>query len=148
MSSIARALFGELEQGRLARLPFVLYVSAIHLSLLLFAVGVGMSAGLAEYAANGDIEGAQQALSDWMSMPRLLMTGVFSLAVLFANFNILAKRIRDIGLPGWWSLLAYVVVRSIAPYIAGGSVGLILDTLLMLVLCFAATDRLQRESSS
>ena len=147
MSSIARALFGELEQGRLARLPFVLYVSAIHLSLLLFAVGVGMSAGLAEHAANGDIEAAQQALSDWLSPPKLVMTGVFSLAVLFANFNILAKRIRDIGLPGWWSLLAYVVVRSIAPFIVGGSVGLILDTLLMLVLCFVSTDRLRGDDS-
>lgn len=147
MGSILQALFGELEQGRLARLPFVLYVSAIHLSLLLFAVGVAMSAGLAEHAANLDIEAAQQALSDWMSIPTLLMTGIFALLVLFANFNILAKRIRDIGAPGWWSLLVYVVVRTIAPVIAGGSAGLILDTLLMLVLCFASTDRLRGDDS-
>lgn len=145
MSSITQVLFGELEQGRLARLPFVLYVSAIHLSLFLFVIAVVMSAGLAEHAARGDIEAAQQALSDWMSIPTLLTTGIFSLAVLFANFNVLAKRIRDIGLPGWSSLLLYVVVRSIAPYVVGDLVGLILDALFMLVLCFASTDRLQRD---
>lgn len=143
MNKILPTLFAELASGRLARLPFILYVTGLHFSLMLFMLWVGFSAGLAEHAASGDLAAAEQALSDWMSLPTLTFSAVFLLAVTFANFNLLAKRIRDMGLPGWRALLIYVILRTLVGTIAG----LAMDLLLMILLCFVTTDALSRESS-
>jgi uncharacterized membrane protein YhaH (DUF805 family) len=143
LNKIIPTLFAELTSGRLGRLPFVLYVTGLHLSLLLFMLWVGISAGLAEHAASGDLAAARQALSDWMSLPTLTLSAVFLLAATFANFNLLAKRIRDMGLPGWISLLVYVILRALA----GTMTGLGLDLLLMILLCAVTTDALKREPS-
>jgi uncharacterized membrane protein YhaH (DUF805 family) len=140
LNKIILTLFAELKLGRLARLPFILYVTGLQLSLLLFLLWVAFSAGLAEPAASGDLEAVQQALTDWMSLPTLLMSAVFALPVIFAHFNILAKRIRDIGLPGWISLLVYVIVRSLLGTVAG----LVLDLLFMILLCFVASNAIKK----
>jgi uncharacterized membrane protein YhaH (DUF805 family) len=141
LNKIIPTLFAELDCGRLARLPFLLYVTCLHLSLVVFMLWVGVSAGLTEHAANGDLAAAEQALSDWMSVPTLTVSAIFLLSVTFVNFNLLAKRIRDMGLPGWISLLVYVVLRAMV----GAMAGLGLDLLLMTVLCFVATGAFKRE---
>jgi uncharacterized membrane protein YhaH (DUF805 family) len=141
LNKIIPTLFTELTSGRLGRLPFILYVTGLHLSLLLFMVWVATSAGLAEHAVSGDLAAAEQALSDWMSPLSLTLSAVFLLTATFANFNLLAKRIRDMGIPGWTSLLVYVILRALA----GTMVGLGLDLLLMILLCAVTTDGLKRE---
>lgn len=141
-----QVLFGQARSGTVKRLPFVLYVTAIHLSLLLFVIAIGVSAGLLEHAASGDIEKTQLALSDWLSLPTVALVVVFSLAITFANFNLVAKRIRDIGLPGWLSVLIYLIARSVLPYLVGYAIGMLLDTVFMLLLCFVTTGKFKRKT--
>lgn len=135
MVAIKNDLFGELKQGRLGRLAFVLYLTAIHLSVFAYAVAVGVGAGLAERATDLDLDKAQQQLSDYFSMPFMVITAIFLIAVVYAQFNILAKRVRDIGYPGWWALLAYVVVRMIISSLGYSWVGVVFELVAITLLC-------------
>ena len=143
-----KTLFGEVRTGRVKRLPLVLYITALHLSLLAFSIFVGVSAGLLEPAGSGDIEAAQPTLSDWLGPGSLLLTTVFFLTVTYVNFNLLAKRIRDIGLPGWTGLLGYVVVRGAISWLAGTVIGVLLDLVFILVLALVPSDWVAGDSAS
>jgi uncharacterized membrane protein YhaH (DUF805 family) len=43
----------------------------------------------------------------------MVVFGVVVALFASAGANIMAKRIRDIGLPGWWSVLAIVVLTGV-----------------------------------
>lgn len=45
-------------------------------------------------------------LADKFGLPAMIFVGIVFVAVFFASLNLEAKRIRDMGLPGWWTLLA------------------------------------------
>jgi len=143
MPAITTSLFGAVKNGRMTRLPFVIYMSCIQLVLLLYVIGVGVAAGLGDVALIGDLDQAQQRLSDFISTPFILATVVFFLAAIFAHLNILAKRIRDIGLPGWWLLLGYVIVRIILSALGYDWLALLLETVAVLSLCFVNSDAYQ-----
>jgi uncharacterized membrane protein YhaH (DUF805 family) len=48
---------------------------------------------------------------------------------LFIGVNIMAKRIRDIGLPGWWTVLAVFIVSGVVSYLVSDNAGSIVNTL-------------------
>ena len=148
MVAIHTDLFGALKQGRMARLAFVIYLSVIQLSALLFVIWVGFAAGLAEQAVDLDLEKAQQQLSDFLSPSFLLFSAVLLAVLVFAQFNIVAKRVRDIGLPGWWLILAYVIVRVIISAAGYTWVGFLFEALAMLALCFVASDSARPQADS
>ncbi len=148
MVAIHQDLFGAPRQGRMARLAFVIYASAIQLAVLVYVIWVGVAAGLAEQAANLDLEKAQQQLSDFLSPSLLIFTAVFLAALIYAQLNVVAKRVRDIGLPGWWMILAYVILRTIISAAGFPWVGLLFDLLAMLLLCFVVTDAVGRQGDS
>ena len=148
MVAIHQDLFGAPRQGRMARLAFVIYASAIQLAVLVYVIWVGVAAGLAEQAVDLDLEKAQQQLSDFLSPSLLVFTGVFLTALIYAQFNIVAKRVRDIGLPGWWVILAYVILRVAISAVGFPWVGLLFEVLAMLLLCFVASDTVDRQGDS
>jgi uncharacterized membrane protein YhaH (DUF805 family) len=139
MVAITTSLFGAVKDGRMTRLPFVIYMSCIQLALLLYVIGVGFAAGLGEVALSGDLDQAQQRLSDFISMPFILFTAVFVLILVFAHLNVLAKRMRDIGLPGWWVLLGYAVFRVVMSLLGYDWLALLLESVAVLTLCFIAS---------
>ena len=59
------------------------------------------------------------------------------LLLLVAKLNIMAKRIRDIGLSGWWLVFAVVVLAGLASQLhteqTGGAVIGLASLLLMLI---------------
>jgi uncharacterized membrane protein YhaH (DUF805 family) len=93
--------------------------------------------GASEHIIGGDLQQAQDKLRDWFSVPATLIVSLVFLLVLVAKLNIIAKRIRDIGLSGWWiALVLFIVVGGTsAAYSeqAGGGLFSVLSLLLLLL---------------
>lgn len=140
MVSMPTSLFGDIKQGRMGRMAFVIYLFVLQILVLAYAVYVAMAAGLAERATDFDLVKAQQQLTDFLSTPFLLLSALLLTVLAFAHLNIMAKRIRDLGWPGWWVLSAYTLVRIVLWIVGYGGVGLLLDNLLLLSLCVLAND--------
>ncbi len=105
--------FGDVTSGRLLRLPFVGYIVLLHvLSFALVFAGIA-SLGITENLVGGDLTQTQQMLAEKFGLPAMIIIGIVFAAVFFASLNLEAKRIRDMGLPGWWTLLAVWVIFTV-----------------------------------
>ncbi len=80
-----KVLFGDINNGRLARLPFLGYWILICAIIIIIGFGVGAAIGVAENLAGGDIQNAQARLQDQFGILGLLLLAVISAAVLFAT---------------------------------------------------------------
>jgi len=131
-----QVLFGAVNDGRLARLPFLGYWVLIWVIAMVIAFGIGAASGMAENLAGGDIESAPARLQDQFGIPGLLLILLIYAALLFAGLNVEAKRLRDIGLPGWWTVLGIfavglVIALTISQSVASGFNFLIWAALLL-----------------
>lgn len=145
--------FGAITTGRLERLPFVGY------NLLLILVGILISFGL--FAILGTPEGAaaqgrdlQALLQEQMGWPLMGLFMILGLAFTFASLNLSAKRFRDMGLPGWWTLLGALALQLLISSLFPGQVVMVdglqevrssgpealFQLLLLLVLIFTPSD--------
>jgi len=128
-----KALFGEVKTGRLMRLQYLGY--SVLLSLLMFGFGLAivMAIGVGEQIAGGDLQQVQGQLQDQLleqlTLPVILVMAVVMPLFLFIGVNIMAKRIRDIGLPGWWTVLAIFIVSGVVSYLVSENAGNIVNTL-------------------
>ena len=108
-----KRLFGEITDGRLRRLPYLGYSVLLAALSLGFAIALGLMIGAGEQLIGGDLQQAQAKLAEWFTLPFMVVFGLVVALFAFAGANIMAKRIRDIGLPGWWSVLAIVVLTGV-----------------------------------
>jgi len=108
-----KRLFGEITDGRLRRLPYLGYSVLLAALSLGFAIALGLMIGAGEQLIGGDLQQAQAKLAEWFTLPFMVVFGVVVALFASAGANIMAKRIRDIGLPGWWSVLAIVVLTGV-----------------------------------
>ena len=124
-----KALFGEVKIGRLMRLQYLGY--SVLLSLLMFGFGLAvvMAIGVGEHIAGGDLQQVQDQIRDQLTLPAMLVMAVVMPLFLFIGLNIMAKRIRDIGLPGWWTVLAIFIVSGVVSYLVSDNAGSIVNTL-------------------
>jgi uncharacterized membrane protein YhaH (DUF805 family) len=124
-----KALFGEVKTGRLMRLQYLGY--SVLLSLLMFGFGIAvvMAIGVGEHIAGGDLQQVQDQLLEQLTLPVILVMAVVMPLFLFIGVNIMAKRIRDIGLPGWWTVLAVFIVSGVVSYLVSDNAGSIVNTL-------------------
>ena len=148
MAAMFISLFGGLKDGRLKRLPFIIYLTVLQLVLLAYVIWVGVAAGLGDIALAGDLEQAQQRLTDFLSPALLLVTVVLICVLAFAHLNIIAKRIRDIGLPGWWALLAFVIFRLLVSALGYGWLAALLEFIALTALCFVNSDAYRRTAAA
>ena len=123
------ALFGEVKTGRLMRLQYLGY--SVLLSLLMFGFGLAvvMIIGVGEHIAGGDLQQVQDQIREQLTLPAMLVMAVVMPLFLFIGLNIMAKRIRDIGLPGWWTVLAIFIVSGVVSYLVSDNAGSIVNTL-------------------
>ncbi len=105
-----RALFLDIRDGRLTRLPFLGYSLLLNILGLLFVFGIVAAISGAETLMGGDLQEAQAALRKAFSLPLIAVLSGFFGTVVFVALNLAAKRIRDIGLPGWLSVLAIAAI--------------------------------------
>ena len=132
-----KVLFGDISNGRLMRLPYLGYSLLIDLLVIGFVIAVILTIGAGEQTIGGNLQQAQDMLREWFTLPFFIVFGLFMLLFVYAGFNIMAKRIRDIGLPGWWVLLAIIVLESVVTYTvsqkAGGNSHILITVVLLLI---------------
>jgi uncharacterized membrane protein YhaH (DUF805 family) len=129
-----RTLFADLSSGRLQRLPYLGWYAVLALFVLVIGFGIGASIGLAERASGGEAADAQMVITEHLGVVGLvLIIAIFSV-LLFAHLNIAAKRIRDMGLPGWLVLLGAIIVGGLIGTLAGQGIGALFNLLGLLAL--------------
>ena len=132
-----KVLFGDISNVRLMRLPYLGYSLLIDLLVIGFVFAVVLTIGAGEQIIGGNLQQAQDMLQKWFTLPFFIVIGLFMLSFVYAGFNIMAKRIRDIGLPGWWVLLAIIVLESVVTYTvsqqAGGNSHILITVVLLLI---------------
>ena len=127
-------LLGNVRHGRLARLPYLGYSLLILALMLGFGIALAVAAGVGEQLIGGDLQQAQDKLREWFAMPVILLTVLVMSLLLFMSANIMAKRLRDIGLPGWLMVAAVVVLTAMVTYWVSDDAGNGLHTLVWVVL--------------
>jgi uncharacterized membrane protein YhaH (DUF805 family) len=100
-----KSYFGDVKSGRLQRLPFLGYFILLQIIMVAIAVGIGAGIGAVENLVGGDLQQAQEMLRTRFGIPVIILLAILYGALFFAMLNLEAKRIRDMGLPGWWPLL-------------------------------------------
>ena len=100
--------FGEWRDGRLKRLQFFGYsILLIVVSVAVVMGGIMLAGGFESVMSN------DSNLFAGMGVVMMVALFVFIFAMLAANLNITAKRFRDMGLPGWWSVVVTIVISWI-----------------------------------
>lgn len=141
-----RDYLGEAGSGRLQTQRFILLWLSLMIAFIAFGLLFGAGIGIAERLIGGDLQAAQQLLIETVGLPAVVGIAVVLLVFAFAKLNIMAKRARDIGLPGWLTavILAGLIggsTQAIGPNASGG-----LGMVLLIVLAFVPTDALARRS--
>ena len=116
-----RTYFGDLRTGRLTRLPFLGYLLLLSVLFTLFGMGIAFGIGVAEYLIRGDLPAARDYLLEQVGLAAMLSLALFVLAVAIAKWNLITKRIRDMGLPGWWVLLIIVLADAALAWVMSAS---------------------------
>jgi uncharacterized membrane protein YhaH (DUF805 family) len=98
--------FGEWHSGRLKRLPYLGYDLLIWMLSFVIIFGLIMLAGGFENVVSPDALAGVGILG-------MIFFFLFFIGALVANLNIMAKRIRDMGLPAWKSVLGIILVSIV-----------------------------------
>ena len=107
---------GDIKTGRLLRIQYLGYSLALFLLVFVFMMLIVLAIGVGEHILGGDLQEAQAQLREWFTFPFMIIFGIFIAMMAFMSFNIMAKRIRDIGLPGWWVVLFLVILEIVISY--------------------------------
>ncbi len=129
-----RTLFADIKGARLRRLPYFGY--SVLLTVLLLVIMFAAVAGVVgtERLADGDIAEIQQSFAEKAGGATLVILLLSMLALLFAHFNLMAKRVRDIGFPGWPGVLVIFVVSAIAGSVVAEQYASLVNTIVWLAL--------------
>ena len=143
---MTKALLGEVKTGRLMRLQYLGY--SLLLSLLMFGFGLAtvLAIGAGEHIIGGDLQQAQDKLREMFTLPLMIVYAVVMPLFVFIGLNILAKRIRDIGLPGWLTVLVIIVLEGVASFAVSSGAGSGLHTLVWIALLLIPTDTFKDSS--
>jgi len=105
-----RAFFLDIRDGKLTRLPFFGYTILLNVLGLVFVFGIVAAIAGAETVMGGDLSEAQAVLRKTFAGPLIIVMIGFFVTAVFASLNMAAKRIRDIGLPGWPVVLVLAAI--------------------------------------
>ncbi|MEM6934340.1 MAG: hypothetical protein AAF526_12235 [Pseudomonadota bacterium] len=136
--------FGEFADGRLASGRFIFLWIVLIAGVLMLAIGIGLSIGLAERLIGGDLQEAQRLLRETLGLPAVLAFLAIGLGLAVAKLNIIAKRARDIGLPGWLTAIIIAGLTGGASQAAGEAASGGMGFILLLFLAFLPTGLIAR----
>lgn len=146
IKNMFKVLFIDIVGGRLTRLHYLAYLLLLSLLSIGFGLAVVLAIGVSEHIVGGNLQQAQEQLREWFSLPFLIIFGLISTLFVFSGFNIMAKRIRDIGLLGWWVTLAIIALEIIASLLFSRQAGSGLHALVLMALLLTPTDAMARYS--
>lgn len=139
-----KVLFGEVTKGRLMRLPYLGYSLLLVFLMIAFVAAVVLAIGAGEHLIGGDLQLAQDKLREWFTLPFIVIFGLVSASLVFGGVNIMAKRIRDIGLPGWWLVVAIIALEGVLSYAVSKQASSGLHTLIWVVFMLIPTNAINR----
>jgi len=138
-------LVGDVKNGRLLRLQYLGYLLLVSFLVFAFMMLVVLAIGAGEHILGGNLQEAQDQLREWFTLPFILVFGVLMAAVAFVGFNLMAKRFRDMGLPGWWAVLAIAVLGMIVSAYVAEQAGGAFHAVIWLLLLFVPSNALKKE---
>ena len=103
-------------------------------------LAIALSIGVGEQIIGGNLQQAQDQLREWLTLPFFIIFGLALILFLFGWINIMAKRIRDIGLPGWWTTLIIFLLGVGASFVFSGQHGGGSHSFIWIVLLFVPTN--------
>jgi uncharacterized membrane protein YhaH (DUF805 family) len=129
-----KVLLADVRRGCLSRLPYLGYSLLIMALMLGFGIAIAVAAGVGEQLVGGDLQQAQDKLREWFTLPAILLIVLVMSLLLFMSANIMAKRVRDIGLPGWWTVAALIVLSAMVTYWISDEAGNGLHTIVWIAM--------------
>jgi uncharacterized membrane protein YhaH (DUF805 family) len=137
------ALWGDILRGRLKRLPFLGWYLVLGLFAAVLAFGVGAGIGAAGRMAGGEPLSDEVALVDSLGEIGVLALSALFALLLLGQLNIMAKRLRDTGLPASWLIvLGWLVLSGVLAPVAGGLLSALLGLVVFAVLLLVPSDAL------
>ena len=133
-------LFGDIKNGRLQRLQFLGYSLLVSVLTVVIMMGVVVAIAGAEKFAGGDLQQAQAAIRESLGGPFMVIFAIFMLVIFFIQANLMAKRIRDMGLPGWWVVLALVIIAGLVGGMMSEQAGGVFQGIVTLILLFVPSN--------
>jgi len=108
-----KTYFGEWGSGKLQRLPYLGYY--VLLMVIVFAVIFGgiFAIGASETIFSGNLADTQAMLMDKLGIFAMVGILVLMFLAFIGQVNILAKRIRDMGLPVLWTILGIILLSML-----------------------------------
>ena len=101
--------FGEWRDGRLKRLPYFGYDILLMVISIAIVFGIFMLIG----GFDNNISSFASSMLEGSGILMIIFIFLFVITLTIANLNIMAKRIRDMGLPGWKTVLGVIVFSMI-----------------------------------
>ena len=147
MNNLFRTYFGDVTGGTLARLQYLGYSLIVGVLFIVIGLGIGILLGVSEHLVGGNIQEAQAVLRERFSALFGIAFVIISAFFGYALLNIMAKRIRHMGLPAWPVVVVVIVASGMAAQFAGDNVqqGFSTAVLLALLLIPGGASRQRRD---
>ena len=147
MNNLFRTYFGDVTGGTLARLQYLSYSLIVGVLFIVIGLGIGILLGVSEHLVGGNIQEAQAVLRERFSTLFGIALVIISAFFGYALLNIMAKRIRHMGLPAWPVVVVVIVASGMAAQFAGDNVqqGFSTAVLLALLLIPGGASRQRRD---
>lgn len=129
-----RRIFGDTRDGRLNRLEFLGGMAVLLLVGAVATLGVLLALGIPLDSLAGETPPDEEILAEGFSGTAALALLMLALTLLMGQLNLWAKRFRDIGLAGWWSVLAAVLVCALVGQLVSEAAGSALNFAIFLAL--------------
>lgn len=107
-----RVLFGEWTSGRVQRLAYLGYYLLTIFFIVVIALGIAVTLGFLNKSGMS-LKSIEDFASNGGGIVTALVFVVFIFAMFIAQLNILAKRIRDMGLPALVSVVALIILSIV-----------------------------------
>ena len=102
-------------------------------------LGIAASLGITENIMGGDLEQTQQMLEDKFGAVAILGIRFIVSICTCASINITAKRLRDMGLPGWVSVLIVFLLATLLGFFLAPEAIQIFQAIIFLALVLIPT---------
>ena len=103
-----KVYFGEWGNGRLQRLAYLGYYLLLIVIATAIIFGAVFAIGATTKFMGGDVVATQAMLMEHFGIFAIVGIVILMIAIVLGQINIMAKRIRDMGLPAVWTIIGIV----------------------------------------
>ena len=143
-----RTLLGDITTGKLMRMQYLGYSLLLYVLMFGFGFAVVLAIGAGEHIIGGDLQQAQGQLREMFTVPAMIVFAVVIPLFMFMGANIMAKRFRDIGLPGWWMVLVVFILSALVSYFVSENASSGFSLLVWIALLLIPGNALTRDDQS